>query len=54
LGDEVHGLLRRTALAIDGSSGYVGRKPRGDPRVASYVAALFAGLGYAPPHHIID
>jgi hypothetical protein len=41
LSDEVHGLLRRSALPVDRRRGYVPRQTGGDPRVARDVAALF-------------
>ena len=53
-GDEVHGLLGRAALAVDGGGGHLPWQAGGDPCVAGDVAALLPGLGDAASDHIVD
>ncbi len=54
LGGEVHGLLARAALALDGHRGHVLGQPGGEPRHPPDVARLLAGLADAADHHVVD
>ncbi len=54
LRDEVRGLLRRAALAVDARRRHLPRQPRGDPRVAGHVAALLPRLGHAAADDVVD
>ena len=51
---EVHGLLRGTALPIDGGRRRLRRQPRLQPRVAPDVEHLLAVLLHAARDHVFD
>ena len=51
---EVHGLLRRSALAVDGGRGGLDRQPGLQPGVARDVPGLLADLLHAPGDHVLD
>ena len=54
LGGEVHGLLRRAALAVDGGAGHVLGEPGHEPRGAGDVAGLAADGVDAAEHDVLD
>ena len=54
LGDEVHGLLGRAALAVDRGGGHVPGQAAGDPRVAGHVVGLLAHLADTAPDDVVD
>ena len=51
---EVHGLLRGSALPVDGHPGHVFRQPGGQPRGPGDVDGLRADLGHAAHDHVLD
>ena len=51
---EVHGLLRRAALAVDGRGRRLDRQPRLQPRVAAHVEHLLAVLLHAARDDVLD
>ena len=53
-GHEVHRLLGRSALAVDGGRRHLPREARSDPRVAGDVASLLARLGDAAADDVVD
>ena len=53
-GAEVHGLLRRAALAVDGRRGGLDRQPGLQPRVARDVPGLLADLLDAAGDDVLD
>src|SRR5207248_4205758 len=50
----MHGLLARAALPIHRRRRRRHREPRGEPRIASDVEALLAGLADAAEDHVVD
>jgi len=54
LSGEVHRLLARATLAIDGDRWHRYGQSRRQPRVASDVGGLFADLPYAAADHVVD
>ena len=54
LRSEVHGLLARTALAVDRHAGHVVGEPGGQPRGARDVAGLRAERVDAAEDHVVD
>jgi hypothetical protein len=54
LGGEVHGLLGRAALAVDGGARHLLGQPRGQPRGAGDVAGLGADGVDAAEDHVLD
>src|SRR5579859_6842410 len=54
VGREMNGLLARSALAVNRGRGRREWKAGGQPRVASDVEALLAGLAHAAKHDVID
>src|SRR5204862_3095324 len=54
LRDEVHRLLRRTALTVDTGRRHAPRQPGRDPRVARHVAALLPRLGHTSADDVVD
>ena len=54
LGGEVHGLLRRTALTVDGGAGNVLREPGCQPARAGDVARLRADAVDVAEDHVVD
>src|SRR5207244_1424627 len=52
--DEVHRLLTRPTLPVDGGRGRRPRQTAGDDGIAPDVAALVAGLGDAPGHDVVE
>ena len=53
-GDQVIGLLRRAALAVDRGRRHLERETGGEPGVARHVRALLAGLGHAAADDLLD
>ncbi len=51
---EVHGLLRGSALPVDGDTRDAFRQPGGQPRGPGDVDRLRADLGHAPHDHVLD
>ena len=54
LGGEVHGLLRRAALAVDGGAGHLVGQAGGEPAGAGDVAGLRADRVDAAEDHVLD
>ena len=53
-GSEVHGLLRRPALAVDRGGRHALGKSGRDPPVAGHIGALLADLAHAAANDVVD